>query len=691
MSSNWRARAHFAPLSRLRSRIIPIVCAATAALAASSCGSDSTGPGGDGNGLRLSSIVIDGGSRTVEIGSVFTMTATVKDTAGKIVSVPLVWRSSADTILSFGPNGKATALDTGVVAVNASALGVTSGAVGVHVVWNGAANIKAFQFKPPLAVSPGVALPDSIRVAVTTLDSSRVAPGSLVRFDVTAGGGSLDSGKTTVFDTVGSSGIAAVKWTFGPKPAKNNVTAAVVGGDSLPIARVKGNPVTFTITTFAALAIVQGDSQTAAVLSPLPVIPSVRLVDSLGKPRAGVPITFTVAGNGRVANPVVSTAADGTASPGIWTLGDAEGDQTLTATVEAATVVLHATATGTTVRFAAAQVALAQGATCAVTADHFVSCMGQPPQIGGGDSATKTSTPTLTKGSVRLTSIAGGGAHFCGISTDLSIYCWGATALGDTLIGFGNASAPSRLQSNIAWLQVTPGNQHNCALANDQTAYCWGIDTTGQLGDNQLTRRVAPAPVAGGFKFTALAAGDAHECGIATNGALFCWGFNGSAQLGDGTSIQRRTPTAVSGNFKWKAIGAGSGWSCGLTDAGQAACWGAGTTNVSPATYAGSPTFTSLSVGAAHACALTSDGTAYCWGNNASGQLGDSTTTTRTVPTQVETTMRFASIAAGPQQTCGITLDGLLACWGRNDVGEIGLPTPQVQVTPRYVVITTKP
>lgn len=691
MSSNWRARCRLAPLSLLRSRIVPIVCAAGAILAAVSCGSDSTGPV-DGGGLRLSSIVIDGGSRTVEIGSVFTMTATAKDTAGKVTTVPLVWRSSADSILTFGPNGKATALDTGIVAVTASALGLTSGAVGVRVVWNGAANIKAILFKPPLAVSPGVALPDSLRVAVLTLDTLHVVPGALVRFDVTAGGGSLDSGKTTRVVTVGQSGIAAVKWTFGPKPGKNTVTAAVVDTDSTTVVkRVKGNPVTFTVTTFAALTVVQGDSQTANVLSPLPVVPSVRLVDSLGKPRAGVPVTFTVAGNGRVANPVVSTAADGTASSGIWTLGDAAGDQTLTASVEAATVVLHATATGTTVRYSATQVALAQGATCAITADHFVSCMGQPPQIGGGDSATKTSTPTLTKGDVRLNSVTGGGAHFCGISTDLSIYCWGVSALGDTLIGFGSASAPKRLQSNIAWLQVTAGNQHNCAIANDQTAYCWGIDTTGQLGDNQLTRRVSPAPVSGGFKFSALAAGDSHECGIATSGALFCWGFNASAQLGDGTFAQRGTPTAVSGNFKWKAVGAGAGWTCGLTDAGQAACWGAGTTNSSPATYSGAPTFSALSVGAAHACALTSDGTAYCWGNNASGQLGDSTTTTRTAPTAVETTMRFASIAAGPQQTCGITVDGLLACWGRNDVGEIGLPTPQVQVTPRYVVITTKP
>jgi hypothetical protein len=555
--------------------------------------------------------------------------------------------------------------------------------------------VATYQFKPPIAVTAGADPGDSIRVVVTNV-AGGPAVGATVAFAVTAGGGTISPASPTLV-TVGQSGTAAAKWILGPANGKNTVTATVVGGDSLPISWVADNPTSFSITTYSALAVVQGNGQTGSVLATLPVAPSVRLVDGDGKPRPGIPISFSATANGRVANPVVSTGVDGVASPGVWTLGDASGDQQLIATVESAKLTIHATANGSTVRFSATKVATAQASTCALTNDQFVSCLGQPPQIGTGDTTQTHSTPTLTKGGIHMTSIVGGGAHFCGISTDLSIYCWGLNALVDTTNGFGpNASAlatfvPTRLPSNTAWLQVTAGGTHNCALANDRVAYCWGSDTSGQLGDNNVVRHLVPQPVVGGFKFTTLAAGTSHECGITTDFAAFCWGANASGQLGEGTQAVRRTPTAVVGGFKWSAIGAGNSWTCGLTDGGAAACWGANAGQITPAVYPSAPTFASLSVGAAHACALTGDGTAYCWGDNSSAQLGDSSTTFRPAPTPVATTLRFASISAGFQQTCGTTIDGFVACWGRNDFGELGFPTPLLQLTPRYIVLGVTP
>ena len=88
----------------------------------------------------------------------------------------------------------------------------------------------------------------------------------------------------------------------------------------------------------------------------------------------------------------------------------------------------------------------------------------------------------------------------------------------------------------------------------------------------------------------------------------------------------------------------------------------------------GAPNATQFSVGNSHACAvLKNSGKVACWGNNASGQLGDGTTTNRTAP--VETKLgegRIARVvAAGWNHTCAILDDDSLVCWGGNDYSQV--------------------
>ena len=143
----------------------------------------------------------------------------------------------------------------------------------------------------------------------------------------------------------------------------------------------------------------------------------------------------------------------------------------------------------------------------------------------------------------------------------------------------------------------------------DGTAYCWGYNWYGQLGDgargvngsDSSHDRLVPVAVSGGRTFTALVAGSHHTCGLATGGTAYCWGYNAYGQLGDGTtgdggnSADRSAPVAVSGGL----------------------------------------TFASLVAGGNVTCGLVSGGTAYCWGYNQFGQLGDGTSTNRTVPVAV--------------------------------------------------------
>jgi hypothetical protein len=662
-----------------------------AAMLAAGCGGD--GPPAVST-TEVGVIAIDGGGFQIERGSHKTMTATVKDIHGQGITVPLVWRSSDEKVATFEPGGKLVAGDTGVTAVVASSLGVSSSPITVHVVWLGPAKVEIYRFTPPSAASPG-GLVDSLPVRVKNLQDDPV-PNARVSFTVTAGSGTV----TQSIDTTDAQGVAVVGLTLGPKIGGNTVTATVIGDDDQPTTWVANNPVKFSITSYQALSAVEGDGQTALILDSLPITPSVKLVDSAGKPRVGVPILFEATGNGRVTIPIVSTGANGVASPGVWTLGDIPGDQQLIARVESATLSLHATATGTPIHYKPKAIIAGGFSTCGIDDASLVSCMGQEPQVGDGDTAQKA-TPTPTAGSIQFNSVVSSLSgtvqnHFCGVSPDNGIYCWGGNALVDiTGKNAGLEQVPTRLQSGATWTQVAAGGAHNCGLTSDQLAYCWGANNYGQLGIRaDTTTQFTPTAVYGDFKFLSLSAGSNHTCGITLDRTTLCWGLNAFGQLGDGTQFNRLAPTLVLGGVALQSVGTGESMSCGLSTTGKAYCWGAlegvGVTTT-PKSYDTAPVFTSLTVGAFHACALTAVGYAYCWGNNQFGQLGDSSTTSRTTPTRVAGGMQFKSISAGVAHTCGITLDGSVACWGLNVAGEQGDKKSALRATPRFVILGVTP
>ena len=162
-------------------------------------------------------------------------------------------------------------------------------------------------------------------------------PGDTVTFAVVAGGGTV-TGATVVTD---SSGIATVgAWILGKTAGPNSLTATS-GGLTVTF------NATGTVGPTASLAISAGDNQSAAVGSPVPVPPAVRVQDANGNLKAGITVTFTVGeGGGSVAAASATSTADGIATAGSWTLGSAQGANTLVATAEGApAVIFRATAT----------------------------------------------------------------------------------------------------------------------------------------------------------------------------------------------------------------------------------------------------------------------------------------------------------------------------------------------------------
>ena len=650
--------------------------------------------GGDGLGSvttpTVGAITIQGAVSPLERGTRIKPTAAVVDPRGHSIDVPVVWQSTNPHIASFDAQGNLTANDTGVTGIFATSLGVSSPSIQIAVVWNGAAKIASAAWTQPNAATPGAVVYDSVRFLVTNIHDQPVG-NARVSFTVTAGGGTVAPATARS----SANGIASTQWTLGSNAGLNSITATVVDSTGNPVDWITPQGVKLSVTSYAALSGVAGDHQSGQILSDLPVAPAVKLVDSLGKPRVGVPITFSATNGGRVAVPTVSTGADGVASPGTWTLGDVPGVQTLVARVESGTLKLQATGTGTPIHYVVARLALGGFSTCGVDASGSTTCMGQEPQIGGGDTLSK-SVPTAVGASVTLQTLAGSPSHFCGVATDKSIYCWGIDALVDTSgHNAGLATVPTRLPSSLSWSQVTPGLAHTCAITVDQDAYCWGGNNFGQLGTRgDTTSMFVPTIVYGGFKFSSIVAGSNHTCALTAAHDALCWGTNQFGQLGDGTGTSRVAPTLVTGGVSYQAIGAGDPWTCALSTTGKPYCWGAvqgvGTVTT-PHAYDAAPVFVSLAVGSFHACALTAAGDAYCWGNNQFGQLGDSTTTSRTDPTPVNGGFKFKSINAGVAHTCGITTDGSAVCWGLNLAGELGDKTTVTRLVPRFVVLGVTP
>src|SRR5687768_16333533 len=67
-----------------------------------------------------------------------------------------------------------------------------------------------------------------------------------------------------------------------------------------------------------------------------------------------------------------------------------------------------------------------------------------------------------------------------------------------------------------------------------------------------------------------------------------------------------------------------------------------------------------VAMGGQHTIALNNDGSVWTWGFNAYGQLGDGTTTTRSVPGLVPGVINVIQIAAGENHSLALRVDGTL-------------------------------
>lgn len=240
--------------------------------------------------------------------------------------------------------------------------------------------------------------------------------------------------------------------------------------------------------------------------------------------------------------------------------------------------------------------------------------------------------------------VAAGFVHTLALKADGTVWGWGYNFFGT--VGDGSTTnRPAPVQVGIADVQsIAGGYAHSLALKRDGTVWAWGLNNCGQLGDNSNTNSSVPLQVSGLTNVVAIAAGGenagitySHSLALRADGTVWAWGCNQMGQLGDGTTTMRKVPVQVVGLHGVKAIAAAGRHSYALADA------------------------------------ATDRGIVWAWGNNAESQIGDGSTTSRTIPVRVAGLTGVSQLTATKYGALALRDDRSVWAWGSGPL-RLGAP-----------------
>jgi alpha-tubulin suppressor-like RCC1 family protein len=294
--------------------------------------------------------------------------------------------------------------------------------------------------------------------------------------------------------------------------------------------------------------------------------------------------------------------------------------------------------------------------------------------------------------------VSAGYLHSLALKEDGTVWAWGWNGLGQLGDGTtADRRTPVQVKGLTDIVSVSAGAFHSLAVRRDGTLWAWGWNAYGQLGTGTTLDHVKPVQVPG-IRATDASAGYLHSLAIGTDKKVRAWGWNGFGQLGDGTLTDRRTPVVVSGLANGSGVSAGWFHSLAINN-GYVAAWGwnglgqLGTGDtldrllpVRPPELTQVHTDT-VSAGFGHSLSRSFHGNStYAWGWNAFGQLGDGSTVDRTTPVRIAlpSGMKFRRISAGMLSSVG---DGasVAYAWGYNGLGQVGDTTTADKLVPTQV------
>jgi len=222
-----------------------------------------------------------------------------------------------------------------------------------------------------------------------------------------------------------------------------------------------------------------------------------------------------------------------------------------------------------------------------------------------------------------------------------SVQGWGSDANG----ALGNGNAPGgpnptyvRLTGNKGAVGIAAGGGYGVALMSDRTVEAWGQNNHGQLGDGTTNNSNVAVIVRGITHAVEVTAGNLYSLARLADGSVWAWGYNAYGQLGNGTHTDSSVPVRVVG-LQQGVISISAGGNLQRNG---------------------------------HALAVLANGTVMAWGLNSSGELGDGTTSSSSVPVTVSDLTGVIRVSAGGQYSTALLANGTVAVWGKNGDGELG-------------------
>jgi alpha-tubulin suppressor-like RCC1 family protein len=270
-----------------------------------------------------------------------------------------------------------------------------------------------------------------------------------------------------------------------------------------------------------------------------------------------------------------------------------------------------------------------------------------------------------------MTRVVAAGRHAFSLTASGEVWGWGADSAGHVSgLAPGGVTVPKRVAQNFGSVRsVHAGQRASFAVLTDGRVIAWGDNSVGGLGDGGVLATGVPV-LSRVSQVQSIAVSPSRAIALKVDGTVTTLQL---ARAGTDPVVETTVPGLVNITAVFAAHFSEIYYA--IDRNGQVFVWGenrhGGFANGSKSEATAPPVaittlpgpVDTLSTSGTHTLARLRDGRVFAWGQNASGQLGDGTTSERLTPVAIPLT-NVTQVAAGVSHSLARRADGSVMSWG---------------------------